>query len=61
MNVRGSLVADLQPSPPGLAWPPAGVLSAISELAEHVRASNLKHADDLLTELLVLLHTQKTR
>ncbi|WP_156963739.1 hypothetical protein [Muricoccus aerilatus] len=45
----------------GSVRPHDGILSAISELADHVRASNLKQADDLLTELLVLLHTQKTR
>jgi len=41
------------------ARPPEDVLSAISELAEHVRACNLGRADDLLTELLVLLHSER--
>lgn len=55
------MISPLQPSLPGPARPPEGVLSAISELADHVRASNLKQADDLLAELLVLLHTRNER
>lgn len=61
MNVRGSVISLSPSSMVRSARPHDGILSAISELADHVRACNLKQADDLLTELLVLLHTQKTR
>ena len=61
MNVSGSVVPSLKSSLAGSARPHDGILSAISELADHVRACNLKQADDLLAELLVLLHMQKTR
>lgn len=50
-----------QPFTPGPPQPPDMVLCAISELADHVRAYNLQQADDLLAELLVLLHTLKAR
>lgn len=61
MNVRGSVVSLSPSSMARSARPHDGILSAISELADHVRACNLKQADDLLTELLVLLHTQNIR
>lgn len=61
MNVNGSVVPSLKSPLAGSVRPHDGILSAISELADHVRASNLKQADDLLTELLVLLHMQKAR
>ncbi|MFC0385082.1 hypothetical protein [Muricoccus vinaceus] len=59
MSERGYLLSAKQRPSAGLEGPHEDILSAISELADHVRASNLRHADDLLTELLVLLHTRK--
>ena len=41
--------------------PPDEVLTAISELADHVRASGLNQADALLTELLAVLHAEQDR
>ena len=58
MNESCGFVPGGQPPPSGTRRPPEGVLSAISELADHVRAYNLNQADEVLTELLALLHAE---
>ena len=58
MNERCAFVPDGQPAPSGTRRPREGVLSAISELADHVRAYNLSQADEVLTELLAVLHAE---
>ena len=57
MSDRGFLVPVRSSAPQGLGLPRDGVLSAISELADHVRATGLSNADELLTELLAVLYT----
>lgn len=59
MNARALFIEESKRSVNGPERPHGEVLFAISALADHVRACNLKQADDLLTELLVLLHTRK--
>jgi len=44
----------LDPSPSGR--PADAVLSAINELAAHVRSLGMHHADELLADLLLELH-----
>lgn len=58
MSERGFLVPIRPPAPPGPGQPHEGVLSAISELADHVRAYGFSRADELLTELLAVLYTE---
>jgi hypothetical protein len=58
MNDRTCL-APIRPRFSGHTRPPEDVLFAIGELAHHVRALNLAHADTLLTELLVLLYAER--
>ena len=58
MSERGFLVPIRSPAPPGPGQLREGVLSAISELADHVRAHGFSQADDLLTELLAVLYTE---
>ena len=58
MSERGFFVPIRQPVLPGAAQPREGVLSAISELADHVRAYGFSQADELLTELLATLYAE---
>ena len=58
MSERGFFVPIRHPVLSGAAQPREGVLSAISELADHVRAYGFSQADELLTELLAVLYAE---
>ncbi|WP_424136804.1 hypothetical protein [Roseomonas chloroacetimidivorans] len=61
MTERGLSVPGL-PSPPPTGRPRrphSDVISAISELADHVRAYGLYQADEVLTDLLALLYAEQ--
>ncbi|MFH5927555.1 hypothetical protein [Roseomonas xinghualingensis] len=49
-----TLPSKAMPEPPR-----HGVISAISELADHARAHDLHRVDELLTELLAVLHAEQ--
>ncbi|MCR0981836.1 hypothetical protein [Roseomonas populi] len=61
MSERGSSIPVWSAVPSGPKRPDEGVLSAISELADHARAYRLSQVDDVLTELLALLYTEQDR
>ena len=61
MDKRSQPTPSWQPPPPQARPGPSyhDAVSAISELADHVKACHFHHADELLTEILALLHAEQ--
>jgi hypothetical protein len=61
MNKKGSFLPSRPPVPPGAEPSERATLTAIGDLADYVRAFGLQRADELLTELLAILHAGPIR